>query len=186
LRLVWNAWPSSRIEATRLVVPFGVMCTPLQPIQPLLPLRHGRQDLGLPVLLPAQPLPPELPPDQPPELTPRAFPHQRSRRVRPLSSPVRPLQPLGALLPSRRPRLPARVSLRGRHLRDRRGFGRAAQRSDAALVFDARDRPRGPCQLRHQRPGSCYCLCSTCGLNGERTSICLNFGFQFVLRIVQP
>jgi protein transport protein SEC23 len=39
LRLVWNAWPSSRIEATRLVVPFGVMCTPLQPIPelPLLP-----------------------------------------------------------------------------------------------------------------------------------------------------
>ncbi|KAG0630568.1 hypothetical protein M758_1G188200 [Ceratodon purpureus] len=39
VRLVWNAWPSSRIEATRLVVPFGVMCTPLGPIPelPLLP-----------------------------------------------------------------------------------------------------------------------------------------------------
>ena len=39
VRLVWNAWPSSRIEATRLVVPFGVVCTPLAPIPdlPLLP-----------------------------------------------------------------------------------------------------------------------------------------------------
>lgn len=39
VRFVWNAWPSSRIEATRLVVPFGVMCTPLGPIPdlPLLP-----------------------------------------------------------------------------------------------------------------------------------------------------
>eukprot|EP00246_Nothoceros_aenigmaticus_P007083 TRINITY_DN20697_c0_g1_i1.p1 TRINITY_DN20697_c0_g1~~TRINITY_DN20697_c0_g1_i1.p1 ORF type:complete len:804 (+),score=152.01 TRINITY_DN20697_c0_g1_i1:372-2783(+) len=39
LRLAWNAWPSSRIEATRMVVPFGVMCTPLttMPEMPLLP-----------------------------------------------------------------------------------------------------------------------------------------------------
>lgn len=39
VRLVWNEWPSSRIEATRLVIPFGVMCTPLGPIPelPLLP-----------------------------------------------------------------------------------------------------------------------------------------------------
>lgn len=39
LRLAWNAWPSSRIEATRMVVPFGIMCTPLltMPEMPLLP-----------------------------------------------------------------------------------------------------------------------------------------------------
>lgn len=35
LRLAWNAWPSSRIEATRLVVPFGVMCTPLTELEGL-------------------------------------------------------------------------------------------------------------------------------------------------------
>ncbi|KAG6544642.1 hypothetical protein Mapa_013947 [Marchantia paleacea] len=35
LRLAWNAWPSSRLEATRLVVPFGVMCTPLHPLEGL-------------------------------------------------------------------------------------------------------------------------------------------------------
>ena len=32
LRFSWNAWPSSRIEANRSVVPFGVVWTPLQAI----------------------------------------------------------------------------------------------------------------------------------------------------------
>lgn len=39
VRLVWNAWPSSRIEATRMVVPFGVICSPIAalPDLPVLP-----------------------------------------------------------------------------------------------------------------------------------------------------
>ncbi|KAH9542694.1 hypothetical protein CY35_13G021000 [Sphagnum magellanicum] len=39
VRLAWNAWPSSRIEATRMVVPFGVICNPVAalPEVPLLP-----------------------------------------------------------------------------------------------------------------------------------------------------
>eukprot|EP00232_Nephroselmis_pyriformis_P024847 CAMPEP_0182870918 /NCGR_PEP_ID=MMETSP0034_2-20130328/10817_1 /TAXON_ID=156128 /ORGANISM="Nephroselmis pyriformis, Strain CCMP717" /LENGTH=212 /DNA_ID=CAMNT_0025003435 /DNA_START=155 /DNA_END=791 /DNA_ORIENTATION=- len=39
LRFAWNAWPSSRIEATRVVAPFGVMVTPLKEISgmPVLP-----------------------------------------------------------------------------------------------------------------------------------------------------
>ena len=30
VRLSWNAWPSSRIEATRVVLPFGAICTPVR------------------------------------------------------------------------------------------------------------------------------------------------------------
>ena len=30
VRLSWNAWPSSRIEATRVVLPFGAICTPVK------------------------------------------------------------------------------------------------------------------------------------------------------------
>ena len=39
VRLSWNAWPSSRIEATRVVLPFGAVCTPCKPIPdvPVLP-----------------------------------------------------------------------------------------------------------------------------------------------------
>ncbi|KAJ7535739.1 hypothetical protein O6H91_12G044100 [Diphasiastrum complanatum] len=39
LRLAWNAWPSSRIEAARMVIPFGIMCTPLMSLSdvPVLP-----------------------------------------------------------------------------------------------------------------------------------------------------
>ena len=29
VRMCWNVWPSSRIEAARTVIPFGVMVTPL-------------------------------------------------------------------------------------------------------------------------------------------------------------
>jgi len=32
VRLSWNAWPSSRIEATRVVLPFGAVCTPVAPM----------------------------------------------------------------------------------------------------------------------------------------------------------
>lgn len=39
LRFSWNVWPSSRIEATRMVVPFGVIVTPLHKLEgmPVLP-----------------------------------------------------------------------------------------------------------------------------------------------------
>ena len=30
MRFSWNVWPSSRIEATRMVVPVGAMYTPLK------------------------------------------------------------------------------------------------------------------------------------------------------------
>jgi protein transport protein SEC23 len=30
VRISWNVWPSSRIEATRLVAPLGVLFTPLK------------------------------------------------------------------------------------------------------------------------------------------------------------
>ena len=39
VRLSWNAWPSSRIEATRVVLPFGAICTPVRAMDgmPVLP-----------------------------------------------------------------------------------------------------------------------------------------------------
>jgi protein transport protein SEC23 len=39
LRFSWNVWPSSRIEATRMVVPFGAIVTPLHKLEgmPVLP-----------------------------------------------------------------------------------------------------------------------------------------------------
>ena len=39
VRFSWNVWPSSRLEATRMVVPLGCMYTPLKAIEnlPLLP-----------------------------------------------------------------------------------------------------------------------------------------------------
>ena len=30
IRLSWNVWPSSRLEATRMVVPLGALYTPLK------------------------------------------------------------------------------------------------------------------------------------------------------------
>ena len=30
LRLSWNVWPNSRIEATKCVVPFGALYTPIK------------------------------------------------------------------------------------------------------------------------------------------------------------
>ena len=35
VRFSWNVWPSSRLEATRLVVPVGCMYTPLKEGMPL-------------------------------------------------------------------------------------------------------------------------------------------------------
>ena len=34
VRFSWNVWPSSRLEATRMVVPLGCMYTPLKPLPP--------------------------------------------------------------------------------------------------------------------------------------------------------
>lgn len=30
VRISWNVWPSSKLEATRMVVPLGVLVTPLK------------------------------------------------------------------------------------------------------------------------------------------------------------
>ena len=40
VRLSWNVWPSSRIEATRVVVPIGCLYTPLKPISHPPPLGY--------------------------------------------------------------------------------------------------------------------------------------------------
>jgi hypothetical protein len=32
IRLSWNVWPNSRIEATKAVIPFGALYTPLKPL----------------------------------------------------------------------------------------------------------------------------------------------------------
>lgn len=32
IRLSWNVWPNSRIEATKAVIPFGAVYTPLKPL----------------------------------------------------------------------------------------------------------------------------------------------------------
>ena len=39
VRFAWNNWPTSRLDATRMVIPFGCMYTPLKRIEglPLLP-----------------------------------------------------------------------------------------------------------------------------------------------------
>jgi len=37
VRLSWNVWPSSRLEATRIVVPVGSMYTPLKKIDSMPP-----------------------------------------------------------------------------------------------------------------------------------------------------
>lgn len=39
-RFTWNSWPCSRIEATRLIVPFGVFFTPLKPRTDIPPLMY--------------------------------------------------------------------------------------------------------------------------------------------------
>ncbi|CAG0921771.1 unnamed protein product [Notodromas monacha] len=40
VRLSWNVWPSSRLEATRLVVPLGVLYTPMKELPELPPLMY--------------------------------------------------------------------------------------------------------------------------------------------------
>jgi len=37
VRLSWNVWPSSRLEATRCVVPIGSLYTPLKKIEAMPP-----------------------------------------------------------------------------------------------------------------------------------------------------
>ncbi|KAJ7627898.1 hypothetical protein B0H17DRAFT_1285699 [Mycena rosella] len=40
LRLSWNVWPSSHIEATRTVVPISALYTPLKPREDLPPVLY--------------------------------------------------------------------------------------------------------------------------------------------------
>ena len=42
IRLSWNVWPNSRLEATKSVVPFGALYTPIKrlPNMPVSRLRH--------------------------------------------------------------------------------------------------------------------------------------------------
>lgn len=40
VRLSWNVWPSSRIEATRTVVPISALYTPLKPREDLPPVLY--------------------------------------------------------------------------------------------------------------------------------------------------
>ena len=35
IRMSWNVWPDNRIEATKCVIPFGVLYTPIKPLQSL-------------------------------------------------------------------------------------------------------------------------------------------------------
>ena len=46
VRLSWNVWPSSRLEATRMVVPLAALYTPLKV------LKHGKSENILDVLIP--------------------------------------------------------------------------------------------------------------------------------------
>ena len=40
IRLSWNVWPASRLEATRIVIPIGALYTPLKPIANPPPLQY--------------------------------------------------------------------------------------------------------------------------------------------------
>ena len=40
VRLSWNVWPSSRLEATRMVVPLGALYTPLKERADLPPIQY--------------------------------------------------------------------------------------------------------------------------------------------------
>lgn len=40
IRFAWNVWPLSRLEATRLVIPLGLMVTPLKRIETLTSLQY--------------------------------------------------------------------------------------------------------------------------------------------------
>ena len=40
IRLTWNVWPSSRLEASRLIVPMGVLFTPLKERPDLPPIQY--------------------------------------------------------------------------------------------------------------------------------------------------
>ena len=40
VRFSWNVWPSSRLEATRMVVPLGCLYTPMKSIEGLLVLPY--------------------------------------------------------------------------------------------------------------------------------------------------
>jgi len=40
IRLSWNVWPSSRLEATRMVVPLGALYTPIKERPDLPPIQY--------------------------------------------------------------------------------------------------------------------------------------------------
>uniref|UniRef100_A0A3B3CQ01 Protein transport protein SEC23 n=1 Tax=Oryzias melastigma TaxID=30732 RepID=A0A3B3CQ01_ORYME len=40
IRFSWNVWPSSRLEATRMVVPVGALFTPLKERMDLPPIQY--------------------------------------------------------------------------------------------------------------------------------------------------
>ena len=40
IRLTWNVWPSSRLEASRLIVPLGALFTPLKERPDLPPIQY--------------------------------------------------------------------------------------------------------------------------------------------------
>lgn len=40
IRLSWNVWPSSRLEATRMVVPVGALYTPIKERPDLPPIQY--------------------------------------------------------------------------------------------------------------------------------------------------
>ena len=40
VRFVWNAWPLSRLEANRLVIPLGAVVTPLKQVEGLTSLQY--------------------------------------------------------------------------------------------------------------------------------------------------
>lgn len=42
VRLTWNVWPNSRIEATKCVIPFASIYTPCKRVQDLLVRPHPR------------------------------------------------------------------------------------------------------------------------------------------------
>lgn len=42
VRMVWNVWPHSRLEAAKCVIPFGVMYTPAKATRGLQVRRLGR------------------------------------------------------------------------------------------------------------------------------------------------
>ena len=45
VRLTWNVWPASKVEAAKCVVPFAALYTPAKPL-PNMPVREGEGERG--------------------------------------------------------------------------------------------------------------------------------------------